>query len=69
MLKLRQCGWRSQAMQDLRKDWQRWTKAERFTAFPILFLIALTLGASIVLTPISTLSSSGHSAANIERAR
>jgi hypothetical protein len=56
-------------MQDLRKDWQRWTKAERITAFPILFLFALTLGVSIVLTQTSTLSISGHSAVNIERTR
>jgi hypothetical protein len=54
-------------MQDLRKDWQRWTKAERITAFPVLLLFALTLGAAIVLTQASTLSASGHSAANIER--
>jgi hypothetical protein len=56
-------------MQDLRKDWQRWTKTERITAFPILFLFALTLAVSIVLTQSSTLSTSGHSAANIERSR
>lgn len=56
-------------MQDLRKDWQRWTKAERITVLPILFLFALTLGTSIVLTQASTLSASGNSATNIERAQ
>ena len=56
-------------MQDLRKDWQRWTRAERITAFPILLLFALTLGASIVLTQTSVLSASGHSAATIEHTR
>jgi hypothetical protein len=56
-------------MQDLRKDWQRWTKAERITAFPILFLLALTLSASIVLAQTSALSASGHSAATIEHTR
>jgi hypothetical protein len=69
MLTLHQCRWGSQAMQDLRRDWQRWTKAERITAFSILFLFALTLGASIVFTQAGTLSVSGHSATNIERTR